>query len=104
MAPTATDRDGFAPSSRICFGDLGFVATDGGELRLDPATAPAQVLTFGSLDFVIDRLGNLLDYIADRVGDLDIGDRAPALSQAAIEQPVFESGALSHFRDVTTDS
>ena len=72
MAPIATVRDGFAPGSRISFGHLGFVASAEGELQLDPAASPVQVLTFGSLDFVIDHLGGILDYIADRTGELNL--------------------------------
>jgi hypothetical protein len=106
MAPTATSHDGFAPGSRISFDDLGFVATVGGELQLDPATSPVQVLTFGNLDFVIDRLGGILDYIAGHAGELnpDIGGQVLVHPWTAVEQPAFEGGALPRTHDVTTDS
>jgi hypothetical protein len=50
MAPSTIDRDALALGSQINFDSLAFVATTRGELRLDPASAPAQVLTFGSLE------------------------------------------------------
>ncbi|OEL14089.1 hypothetical protein BAE44_0024892 [Dichanthelium oligosanthes] len=65
------------------FGSLGFVATTGGELRLDPTFAPGQALSFGILDFV-----------ADHLGDLYLHNRALTQPREVTEQPVFEGGAL----------
>jgi hypothetical protein len=106
MAPTATGRDGFAPGCRISFGDLGFVASAEGELQLDPAATPVQVLTFGSLNFVIYSLGGILDYIADRSVELnlDVGDQVPTRLRATVEQPASEGGALPRAHDVAANT
>jgi hypothetical protein len=102
MAPTATGRDDFTPGSRISFGDLGFVASAEGELQLDPAATPVRVLTFGSLNFIIDRLGGILDYINDRSVELnlDTGDQVPTRLSTAAEQPASEGRTLPCAHDV----
>src|SRR5579883_1519140 len=102
MAPTTIGRDGYAPGSRVSFGDLGFVASSEGELQFDPAATPVRVLTFGSLNFIIDRLGGILDYINDRSVELnlDTGDLVLTRLSTAAEQPASEGGTLPYAHDV----
>src|SRR5579883_598095 len=104
MAPTTIGRDGYAPGSRVSFGDLSFVASAEGELQLDPVATPVRVLTFGSLNFIIDRLGGILDYINDRSVELnlDTGDQVPTRLSTVAEQPASEGRTLPRAHDAAT--
>ncbi|OEL15191.1 Fatty acid desaturase DES2 [Dichanthelium oligosanthes] len=67
--------------------------------QLDPAVLSSQVMTVRGLDLAVRHLDDLLDFVTDRLGNLNYGDPEPSQPRVMAEYPAFEGGALAFDND-----